>query len=295
LAAKDLSGVIESWASQPENTARSVLVTIFGDTVRPSTNAIWLSQLFQLTDVLGFSERLVRTSMFRLAAEGWLSSERVGRQSQYSLTPLAIQESEQADRRIYQSPCPDWSGQWAAVFVDAPALESDLRNQLLQHLTWQGFIALSDGVVASPTVSVNDAHDICRRISPSARLPVAALEFSQLESLVADSFFVKALTVDEMTTSYEHFVERYEPLDTASSKAQPSQAFGLRTMLVHDLRRIRLRGPDLPAALLPSEWPGTRAHAVAASLYPKLSEQAQPWLAEVLSSDYPDRFPARFA
>ena len=130
--------LIRSWVAEPKNTARSVLVTIFGDTILPVTTSIWLAQLFQLTDAFAFSRRLVRTSLFRLAAEGWFTNERVGRESRYSLTPLAIEESRQAAQRIYQTSDPNWAGSWIAVFLDAPALTDSDRAQLAQHLRWHG-------------------------------------------------------------------------------------------------------------------------------------------------------------
>jgi len=35
----------------------------------------------------GISDRLVRTSVFRLAEEGWLDAQRDGRRSRYTLNP----------------------------------------------------------------------------------------------------------------------------------------------------------------------------------------------------------------
>jgi len=288
------SQLIKDWIAAPKNTARSVLVTIFGDTLLPVHTSVWLSDLFQLTDVLGFSERLVRTSMFRLAADGWLTSERIGRQSQYSLTTLAIEESEQAEQRIYHSPHPDWSGEWAVVFVDSHAVPATAHPQLVQHLQWQGFIALSPGVLASPTVAIDHARELCQRILPDTSVPIASLEFSELDALVANGFFAKALSLEEMANNYVDLIERYEPLTAESFVTNPAQAFGLRTMLIHDLRRIRLSGPDVPAVLLPNGWPGTTAHSLAARLYPSLSATASPWLSEVLAATYPSRLHTRF-
>ena len=84
----DIAVAIRHRREQPDISARSVLVTVLGDSVLPVTKTVWLSSLFELARPFGFSERLVRTSMFRLAAEGWVSNERVGRRSRYSLTRL---------------------------------------------------------------------------------------------------------------------------------------------------------------------------------------------------------------
>ena len=290
----DPAQLLESWAAAPENTARSVLVTIFGDTVLPVGESVWLAQLFKLTELFGFSGRLVRTSLFRLAAEGWFTNERVGRQSRYVLTPLAIEESEQAEQRIYHSPDPDWTGEWTVVFLEAPIIAENTRTQLAQHLHWQGFISLSRGIIASPNVTLDSARDLCDRVAPGVHVPLASLEFHELDSVVADGFFVQALAIDGLTKSYDEFTRFYETVDTDQLAHHPAVALGWRTMLIHDLRRIKLSSPDIPVALLPADWPGTAAHNLARDLYPVLSAAASPWLSELLEVEYPRAFPNRF-
>ena len=283
----------QSWTSEPKNTARSVLATIFGDTILPVSNSVWLAQLFQMTELFGFSGRLVRTSMYRLAEQGWFTNERVGRQSRYFLTPLAIDESERAANRIYHSPHPDWSGEWTAIFLDAPVLSEETRDNLTQHLRWHGFFTLAAGIIASPTESLDSARELCAKVAPGVHVPSAVLEFSELDDVVADGFFVQALTIEETAKEYREFTSFYEDTDTGACTGP--DAFALRTMLIHDLRRIRLSVPDIPAALLPVDWPGTAAHQLATKLYPKLSAAASPWLSDILETNYPEKFPARFS
>ncbi|MYL04319.1 MAG: hypothetical protein F4011_09090 [Acidimicrobiaceae bacterium] len=84
----DIAAAVRLRCKQTDISARSLLVTVLGDSVLPVTETLWLSGLFELAAPFGFSERLVRTSMFRLVSEGWVSNERVGRRSRYSLTLL---------------------------------------------------------------------------------------------------------------------------------------------------------------------------------------------------------------
>jgi phenylacetic acid degradation operon negative regulatory protein len=41
----------------------------------------------------------------------------------------------------------------------------------------------------------------------------------------------------------------------------------VRTLLIHEYRRVLLRDPNLPEALLPAGWPGLQARALCESLY----------------------------
>src|ERR1700730_10864216 len=60
----------------------SLLVTIFGDAIAPRGGAVTLASLIDLAAPFGLNERLVRTSMARLAADGWLQNRRRGRLSE---------------------------------------------------------------------------------------------------------------------------------------------------------------------------------------------------------------------
>ena len=88
--------------------AGSLIISVFGDAVLPRGGRIWLGSLIRLLEPLGLNERLVRTSVFRLAREGWLRSEPAGRRTDYLLTPSGQQRSEEASRHIYASSTPQW-------------------------------------------------------------------------------------------------------------------------------------------------------------------------------------------
>src|SRR3982750_4131842 len=66
--------------------ARSLIVTVWGDALAPHGGQVWLAGLIRLLAPLGLNDRLVRTSVFRLARDGWLAGETQGRRSRYRLT-----------------------------------------------------------------------------------------------------------------------------------------------------------------------------------------------------------------
>src|SRR5208337_2012696 len=90
--------------------AKSLVITVWGDAIAPHGGAVWLSGLIRLLAPLGLNERLVRTSVYRLAREGWLSAQQDGRRSLYRLTALGLTRFEHAYRRIYAPPESDWDG-----------------------------------------------------------------------------------------------------------------------------------------------------------------------------------------
>ncbi|WP_272910976.1 PaaX family transcriptional regulator C-terminal domain-containing protein, partial [Falsiroseomonas oryziterrae] len=59
-------------------------------------------------------------------------------------------------------------------------------------------------------------------------------------------------------------------------------------LLIHEWRRLVLRAPPLPPALLPPDWPGAAARALTAALYRRLTPAAEAWLdAEGRNEDGP--------
>jgi len=288
------SKAIERWASQTSISARSVLVTIFGDTLLPVAESVWLAQLFQLTEPFGFSDRLIRTSAARLVTDGWLESERVGRVSRYHLTPLAIEESHQADRQIYGSSNDAWDGQWVLVFANKSMTEAGVRPDLLKHLQWRGFSDLGNGVLASPTANVELTRELCQQLSPDNPVPLATARFDDVEQMASSEFFRSGFAIDSQELAYTHFVEQYSSASQTMADLNAVEAYGLRTMLVHDLRRIRLRSAIIPFELLPTPWVGDAAIDLASSVYAKTSAKAAPFLSDVLETLYPDTISGRF-
>ena len=292
----DIAAAVRDRCEQPDISAKSVLVTILGDSVLPVTKTLWLSSRFELAAPFGFSERLVRTSMFRLVSEGWVSNERIGRRSRYSLTLLAVGESTDADRRIYSPDPTDWDGSWTFAVLDTPLLPAAERDKIGRHLRWHGFVALGRSLLASPSVTVPSLRELLRLVEPAAAVPIGRAELDDLEGLVDEDFFADAFRTAETESAYRDFLVRYEPWQRRDLEAAaPADAFALRTMLVHEFRRIRLRVPDVPAELLPPHWIGARAYDLAADLYRRLSPPTSRALSEILEVDYPPTMPRRFA
>src|SRR5947208_12811741 len=102
--------VLRNFRAQRPLRGGSLLVTLFGDSIAPRGGAVTLGSLIRLAAPFGLTERLVRTSVARLAREGWLAAQRNGRRAEYRLSSTGIARFEQATARIY-GPIPhSWDG-----------------------------------------------------------------------------------------------------------------------------------------------------------------------------------------
>src|SRR6202035_4481779 len=71
--------------------------------------------------------------------------------------------------------------------------------------------------------------------------------------------------LNDLGLRYQRFVKRFGPVAAQldrRQKSEPRDCFLLRTLLIHEYRRLHLRDPLLPAQLLRADWPGAQAAAV---------------------------------
>ena len=73
-------------------------------------------------------------------------------------------------------------------------------------------------------------------------------------------------------------VARFEPVLKQVAALSPAEAFFARTLLIHEYRKVLLRDPNLPQALLPANWPGMRARQLCEALYGQLLSSSEAFL-----------------
>src|SRR3954468_7808351 len=110
-----LNRLVAAFKRQRPMRAGSLLVTLFGDAIAPRGGAITLGSLIPLGEPLGVAERLARTTAARLAQEGWLTTRRTGRLSEYALTDIGSACFAEAARRIYSLDGERWDGAWTMI------------------------------------------------------------------------------------------------------------------------------------------------------------------------------------
>ncbi|HKV45788.1 MAG TPA: PaaX family transcriptional regulator C-terminal domain-containing protein, partial [bacterium] len=130
--------------------ARSLLFTVYGDSIRPHGGEIGLGSLIRLMAPLGFSARAVRAAVSRTARQGWLLTRRVGRRAFYSLTPQGAWRVEEGVRRVYQSATEPWDARWRLLTYAIPEGRRPARDRLRRELTWLGLGPLSRSTWITP-------------------------------------------------------------------------------------------------------------------------------------------------
>lgn len=246
--------------------AGSLVVTVFGDSIATQGNCVWLGGLVTVMARFGLNARQVRTAIFRLGRDGWLSSSMVGRRSYYAFSEYGVRHYARAAERIYAPADLAWDGHW--TLVTAVGLDAASRDEMRRRLGWLGFGAVGSGLLAHPHATLDTVREVLRELGCEQQVVVWRATPSldaPLAELVRASW-----RLDELAIRFEQFIARFsafEDLLATSPVLQPGDAFVLRTLLIHEYRRILLKSTELPPALLSSSWPGHAARALTARLY----------------------------
>lgn len=244
----------------------SLVITIFGDAIVPRGGRVALSTLQDIMARLRVEPGALRTAMSRLAGDHWVTRERQGRNSFFSLDENGRHAFDLATRRIYASRPPEWAGRWT-VALAPPGVDEGPASELAAL----GFLRIGGGAYLRPeTADAADAGDAL-----SGMLVVHG------ESADHPEAFRALWPSEQIAGAYHAFVAAYRPLAHAlenGKRLSPLEAMTARTLLIHDWRRIVLRDPGLPPALLPEAWPGEAARAIARDIYRLLHEQSENWL-----------------
>ena len=222
----------------------SLLVTVFGDLSLDS--ALDGPTLKAIMAEVGIKPEATRVALHRLRSDGWITSQRSGRTSRYSLTIKGQRDSAAARPRIYGRP--EDMGRGAQVFLTAKngnTLDPADYAQIAPRLFISGF-----GTACPPGAMVLDPSDLPAWLGAQIETPGLREGYNALYAVLIDVVAV---------------------LKTVT----PLQIAVLRVLIVHAWRRLTLKHPDLPRTAHSSDWRGHDCRALVTSLLDRLARPAQ--------------------
>ncbi len=255
----------------------SLIVTIFGDSIIPRGGGIALGSLIALSEPFGLNERLVRTATVRLAQDGWLEGRREGKLSEYHLSKNGRARFEEATKRIYGEPGTAWSGHWTLIVV--PPMRASERTKIREELVWRGFGELSTNAFAHPEFDSQALRSLQRSEGLLSR--VIAFDANLADDDAPQRLVDLGWDLQDLGRRYLLFVKRFGLVLAELKRRRDIDAkdcFLVRTLLIHEYRRLHLRDPLLPARLLRPDWPGSQAAALCREIYARVLEPSEVYL-----------------
>ena len=259
-----LACIIDQLKREPSRTG-SIIITVFGDAIVPRGGSVALATLLEFFETLAIDATVVRTAMSRLTADGWFERSKIGRNSFYRRVKGRL-TFDIATKHIYDPPPSDWTGRFELLLIG----NSEDRDAAREALKNAGFGSPVSGVWVAPS-----GAPIPEEASRAIRLEVSAEDDSG-RRLLAESW-----PLHRTADAYLKFMKTFEPLRAfieRRDKLSEADAFTARVLLIHHYRRVVLRDPLLPVALLPADWPGRAARALCGEIYRALLSSSEQWL-----------------
>jgi phenylacetic acid degradation operon negative regulatory protein len=259
-----LARIVDQLKREPSRTG-SIIITVFGDAIVPRGGSVALGTLLEFFAAIDVDSSVVRTAMSRLTADGWFEREKVGRNSFYRLVQRERLTFDVATKHIYGAPASDWTGRFELLLI-ANGSDRDVAREALKNA---GFGTPLPGVWVAPS-----GVPIPEEAKGAIRLEVSAEDDSG-RRLLSESW-----PLERTADAYRRFMKSFEPLRAwvARDKLSDIDAFTARVLLIHHYRRVVLRDPLLPVALLPRDWPGGAARKLCGEIYRGLLSASEQWL-----------------
>lgn len=206
----------------------SLMISLFGDLAQGEGDVIDGPVLSAIMAGLSVKPEAARVALHRLRNDGWLMSVKSGRISRHSLTPKGRSESVAASPRIYAQP-QEGPQDWQLVLLETT--EDDVQAQM----SVAGFIQILPRVFAGPAASA---------------VPKGALA---LPGRDAPPWLMAQILPQGLAQEYDKL---HQTLNTLSAQLPNSQDLSaldvavLRCLVVHNWRRLVLKHPACPKALI---------------------------------------------
>jgi phenylacetic acid degradation operon negative regulatory protein len=261
-------------AAAGADTGRGLLLTVLGELVLPAGGSAWTQTLVELLDALGVRDKAARQTLARMHERGWLERERVGRRTRWTLTAELRSLLDEGAARIYSFGQGDrqWDGRWLVLLASVPERDRQARYRMNVGLGWAGFGTIGPGIWVSPWLDREGAA-----VGLLRRLGVDGTSFRAELGELGDP-----VRIADAAWDLPSLRARYDGFLTPSAGATPVHGLGAATelvQLVHAWRRFPFLDPDLPAAVLPADWPGARAARVFGERRAALAGEAGRWWA----------------
>ena len=253
---------------------RSIVFDVFGSYVRYKGGVIGIGDLVEMLRWFAVSEDAVRVTMSRMRREGWFVSRRDGRTSYYALSDRGWAVLDEGRPRIFDRRRDDWSGEWHLVVLTLPdggRGQRDQRDQIRTEMSWRGYAPLAPSTWIASRPRAEGLDSILPEGTETHLFTSRAPSLAEDQRIAASHWDLESLADD-----YRAFVLDYEPLMSAdhTESLSDEEVFVRRTEIIHEYRLFPFRDPDLPARLLPNNWPGHEAHGVFLHIVDALADRA---------------------
>jgi phenylacetic acid degradation operon negative regulatory protein len=265
-----------------------LVMTLLGEFWAGRTEALPSAALVRLLGAFDINEQAARVAVGRLAVRGALIIERRGRTTWYrqSTNLLTILPQGRAITAGFAEPR-RWGGTWTVVSWGiaggTPAAAYRVRTSLREL----GFAPLGVGVWVSPDEPTDDIANVFASVD-NATFAVFSARDAELTGAMSPR---SAWDLEEIRSEYDAFLKLFQPAMKRKNAISPAEALVLRTRVVYRWFVIATLDPDLPAELLPLDWPRVAARRLFVDLVDRSTPIANHYVRLVIAEFAPELEP----
>jgi phenylacetic acid degradation operon negative regulatory protein len=271
---------------QSGTSPQHLLLTLLGDYWYGRQEHLPSAALVAIAEEFGVSAVGARAALSRLARRGLLESSKIGRRTYYGLTAHAAEVLTEGAHHImlFGLRTLPWDGGWTVAAFSLPEEQRDLRHVVRTRLRWLGFAPLYDGVWVSPRVSADDAEQVL------ASLNVTGATVFHTSGGIRGRSPIEAWDLADLRAAYQDFIAKFGPLlaRIRQGSVGTTDALLARTSVMDTWRVFPGLDPELPAEVLPADWPRSRARDVFVEVYDTLGPLAEIRIRQVLAEFAPE-------
>jgi phenylacetic acid degradation operon negative regulatory protein len=274
--------------AQVGTTPQHLLMTLLGHYWFDRSQHLPSTALVELLSEFGISEKSARTALNRLARRGLLVSSKRGRNTYYGLSASSLPLVREAMKRVVTFGAREsrpWDGSWTMVSFSVPESQRDVRHSVRTNLGWLGFAALYDGLWCFPWDERDAALTVLSDLGVKSATVIRA-EVDPRSSVQP----LSAWDLEAVRQRYLEFGEEFSPMldDARRGALTASQALVARTKVMDSWRTFPSFEPDLPADLLPGDWPRARMRKLFLELYDSLAPVARARFEQIVAKHAPE-------
>lgn len=234
-------------------SARSILLTLLGEFVRPEERPVWTATLVRAMAIAEITEKSARQTIARVGASGWITGQRLGRETYWSLTGRGCRIIDDGALRVQSmSRNAQWDGRWLVVAISLPDSYRAERTRLYKALSWAGFGNPLPGTWVTPHTQ---REDETRRVIEHLALAPFTCAFVGSGSRfgMSDRQLVeRAWNLEAVASHYDGLLDQFGRNRPRSGDA----VLATHVRLVNAWQRLPFIDPALPIPLLPPHWRG---------------------------------------
>lgn len=287
LAEIDLQAA-EAPPGRPNRPPR-LLLTLLGDYWWRQDQPLPSAALVALLGEFGVGDTAARAALSRLVRRDLLRCIKTGRRTSYRLSDHATEVLEDGARRILEfgTAGEPWDGRWSVVTFSIPERDRQSRGPVRQALRWLGFAPLYDAVWVSPRDRVTEA---LQAVQAHAVENVTGFRATAAQVRTQGRQPQDAWDLDAVRAAYGEFLDELTPLRARLDRGAvpPDEALVLRTRLMDRWRAFPAIDPELPAQLLPADWPCAPARKAFIAMYDALAPGAERRVRQVIDRYAPE-------